>query len=270
MRTVAKRRFGQHFLRDTGVLDRIVRLIKPMPEDVFVEIGAGDGALSARLAGAVSRLIAVEVDVDLLQPLEAKLSRFPTALVIQGDILKMNLAELVGEHLRPAGRLRIAGNLPYNIATAIIRKLLYSSLPIADMAFLLQLEVAHRIAASPGSREFGLLSLLTQHLSQVSIAFKVSPACFVPRPKVTSALVFLRPLFGSLDPCFEACFRELGQAAFGYRRKTIINALRRHAKLGADAARLLAEGGIDGSRRPEDLSVQEYEQLARVRLRIEE
>jgi 16S rRNA (adenine1518-N6/adenine1519-N6)-dimethyltransferase len=269
MRTVAKKRFGQHFLRDTGVLDRISRLIQPRSEDVVIEIGAGDGALSVRLAPAVAQLLAVELDFDCLPALETSLSPFPTARVIQGDILELNLEELAGRHLQAGNRLRAVGNLPYNIATSIIQRLLRSPLPLTDMIFMVQLEVAERIIALPGSRQFGLLSIQCQHLAEAQIAFKVSPACFVPRPKVISAVVTLNPLLPKYsNPALEACFIELVKAAFSHRRKTLANSLRRHSVLGAHSSALLAEAGIDGSRRPEDLSVKEYEHLALTRIRL--
>jgi len=268
MKTPAKKRFGQHFLRDTGVLGRITRLIDPMPGDVVIEIGAGDGALSVRLAPAVARLLAIELDVDCLQPLTASLAPFPSAVVIQGDILELDLGDIARAQLKPGQRLRAVGNLPYNIATAIIQKLLRSPLPIADMLFMVQLEVAERITAAPGSRKFGLLSVHSQHLSEVGMAFKVSSACFVPRPRVTSAIVTFRPRRRPLDPVFEACFIELVGAAFNHRRKTLANSLRRHPSLSAGSATLLSEAGIDGSRRPEDLSVNEYEQLVYTLLRL--
>lgn len=269
MRTVAKKRFGQHFLRDTGVLDRISRLIQPRSEDVVIEIGAGDGALSVRLAPLVAQLLAVEVDVDCLPSLETLLSPFPTANIIQGDILELNLDELAAKHLGAGNRLRAVGNLPYNIATSIIQRLLRSPLPFTDMIFMVQLEVAERIIALPGSRQFGLLSIQCQHLAQVHIAFKVSPACFVPRPKVMSAVVTLHPLLPKhSNTVLEACFIELVKAAFSHRRKTLANSLRRHPVLGTHSGALLSEAGIDGSRRPEDLSVKEYEHLALTRMQL--
>jgi len=268
MRILAKKRFGQHFLRDTGILDRISRLVQPGSEDVVLEIGAGNGALSVRLAPAVARLLAVELDFDCLPALETSLAPFPTAQVIQGDILELDLEELIGRYLQAGNRLRVVGNLPYNIATPIIQRFLHSSLPIADMVFMLQLEVAERIIASPGSRQFGILSIQCQHLAEARIAFKVAPACFVPRPKVMSAVVTLRPLPKPTNPALEACFVELVKAAFSHRRKTLANSLRRNPVLGAHSSALLVEAGIDGSRRPEDLSVKEYEHLALVRLRL--
>jgi 16S rRNA (adenine1518-N6/adenine1519-N6)-dimethyltransferase len=261
----AKKRFGQHFLRDTGVIDRIVRWIHPAPNDVFLEIGAGDGALSCRLASRVSRLMAVEIDSDRVKPLEESLRPFSSAIVIPGDFLRMDLSELVVQHMQSDQQLRIAGNLPYNIATAIIEKLLHDHrTPILDMFFMVQLEVAQRITASPGSRQYGFLSVNCQHYADVEMGFKVSPACFVPRPKVTSAMVSIRPKSMKPDPIFESDFDSIAKAAFSYRRKTLSNALMRHPIFESVCHDLLIRAGIDGSRRAEDLSVLEYECLASI------
>lgn len=262
MRITAKKRFGQHFLRDRGVLDRLVRLVAPMPEDVILEIGAGDGALSTRLAAAARKLLAVELDIECLPVLERSLASFPSACIVAGDILTLDMQELLCDQVRPELRLRVAGNLPYNIATAIIQRLLRLPLPFADMIFMVQLEVAERITARPASRQYGLLSIICQHLAEARIAFKVSPACFVPRPNVMSAVLELHPLKTRRDPEIEDCFVEIARAAFTHRRKTLANSLRRHGDLGPGSASLLAEAGIDGSRRPEDLAVKEYEHLA--------
>jgi 16S rRNA (adenine1518-N6/adenine1519-N6)-dimethyltransferase len=258
-----KKRFGQHFLRDTGVIDRIVRLIQPSSHDVFLDIGAGDGALSLRLAPSVSRLLAIEIDADCIPPLEEALAPFPSATVVAGDILQLDLKELLSPHLPPGMQVRIAGNLPYNIATAIIEKMLHAELPVADMTFMVQLEVAERITAKPGTRDYGSFSVDCQHHSDVRFGFKVSSACFVPRPKVSSAMVSFRPKPSTLDPAFEDDFEALCRAAFNYRRKTLENSLSRHPVFGKVVSLLLERAGINGSRRAEQLSVQEYENLAR-------
>lgn len=258
----AKKRFGQHFLRDTGVIDRIIRWIQPARDDIFLEIGAGDGALSTRLAPRIARLLAIEIDSERVRSLEEALKPFPSAMVIHGDFLRLNSSDLADKHLAPSRKLRIAGNLPYNIATAIIEKLLHDRSPILDMFFMIQLEVAQRITASSGSRQYGFLSVNCQHHADVEMGFKVSPACFVPRPTVTSAMVALRPKEPKPDPALEPDFEGIAKAAFSYRRKTLANALAKHPVFGAVAQILLARAGIDGSRRAEDLSVQEYELLA--------
>ena len=257
-----KKRFGQHFLRDTGVIDRIVRWIRPCGEDLFLDIGAGDGALSLRLAPHVSRLFAIEIDRDCIPNLETSLEPFPSATVVAADVLQLNLAELASPHLQPDGKLRIAGNLPYNIATAIIEKLLHVELPVSDMAFMVQLEVAQRITALPGTRQYGYFSVECQHHSSVRFGFKVSPACFVPRPKVSSAMVSFHPKTSPLHPSVEADFEAIAKAAFSYRRKTLENSLSRHPSIGKISHLILKRAGISGLRRAEQLSVQEYESLA--------
>jgi len=257
----AKKRFGQHFLRDTGVLDRIIRWINPCPENFFLEIGAGTGALSVRLAKSENKLIVVEVDRECIPVLESALSQFNNATIIFEDILSLNLEIFAHQYLKSGQKLTIVGNLPYNIATAIIGRMLRSSLPIQGMFFMVQLEVAERILAHPGTREYGYLSVECQHHSDVRMGFKVSPACFVPRPKVTSAVISLHPKPRQHDDAWESVFAELCKACFAHRRKTIANSLRKHPGFGPIADSLLSKTGIDHSRRAEDLSIQEYEFL---------
>jgi 16S rRNA (adenine1518-N6/adenine1519-N6)-dimethyltransferase len=257
-----KKRFGQHFLRDTGVLERIVRWIQPAARDLFLDIGAGDGALSAHLAPRVACLLAIELDRDCISRLEKALASFKSAIIVAGDVLQLDLSGLVARYLQPGQRLRVAGNLPYNIATAIIEKLTHSGLPIEDLFFMVQLEVAQRITASPGSRRYGFLSVDCQHHCEVQMGFKIAPACFVPRPRVSSAMLSLRPKAGKQDPAFHSAFEALAKAAFSYRRKTLENSLSRNPVFGKIP--LLSRAGIDGSRRAEELSVQEYEHLAQV------
>jgi 16S rRNA (adenine1518-N6/adenine1519-N6)-dimethyltransferase len=259
-----KRRLGQHFLRDTGVLARIVRWIQPAPDDFFLDIGAGDGALSLRLAEKVSRLVAIEVDRDQIPRLEKALEHVESAIVIQADILNLDLPDVIARYSKPDRKIRIAGNLPYNIATAIIEKLLHSSIPIESMFFMVQLEAAQRIAASPDSRQYGYLSVFCQHHCHVQMGFGVSPACFSPRPKVSSAMIALHPKTNPQDPDFESAFESLVKAAFAYRRKTLENSLRRDAALGAVSQDLLRRAGIEGIRRAEDIAVEEYENLANI------
>jgi len=260
----AKRRLGQHFLKDKGVIDRIVRWIHPSERDVILEIGAGRGALSARLASRAYRLIAVELDKDCIPILTQTLAPYESACVVAGDILQINLRELLFPLCQPRLRLRIAGNLPYNIATSIIELLLQLDLPISDMFFMLQLEVAQRILAKPGSREYGYLPVLCQHRAEVRMGFKISPSCFVPRPKVVSATISFNLKPSPLTTECEAAFETLTKAAFSHRRKTLANSLARRPELAKIAHILLERAGIDGSRRPESLSVAEYEQLAQV------
>jgi 16S rRNA (adenine1518-N6/adenine1519-N6)-dimethyltransferase len=259
-----KKRYGQHFLRDTGILNRIVDLVRPEAADLMVEVGSGDGALSIRLAPKVLRLLAIEIDFDLIPMLRQALLPFPNADVIAADILNTDLPALVTPYLRPDINLRLVGNLPYNIGTAIIEQLLSSTAPIQDMTFMLQLETAERIGAAPGSKQYGYFSVFCQHFCEVRMGFKVPPACFVPRPKVFSALISLRPRTGRNISKFDDDFLMVTKAAFAYRRKKLANSLKRHGELKFAAENLLHRAGIDGSRRAEDLSVEEYENLARI------
>jgi 16S rRNA (adenine1518-N6/adenine1519-N6)-dimethyltransferase len=245
-------------------MGRIVRWIQPTSHDLILDLGAGDGALSVALAPAVARLIAIEMDRDCIPRLEAALAPFKSALAIQADILRMDLAELIHQYLEPDQRLRIAGNLPYNIGTAIIEKLLHLDLPIEKMFFMLQLEVAQRMTAQPGSRHYGFLSVYCQHRSDVRMGFKVSPACFVPRPKVSSATVSFVPKAYPQDSGLELDFVMLIKAAFAYRRKKLENSLRRHSQIRRLLCALLSRAGIDGSRRAEEIAVREYEYLASI------
>jgi 16S rRNA (adenine1518-N6/adenine1519-N6)-dimethyltransferase len=260
-----KKRFGQHFLRDTGVIERIVRWTQPTLEDVFLEIGAGDGSLSRHLAPMVARYLAIEIDTECIPILEEALKPLSYATVIQGDFLQMHLGDLAYQYLGSGRKMRVAGNLPYNIATAIIEKLLHHGSPfVTDMFFMVQFEVAQRIAALPGSRQYGYLSVYCQHRSDVQLGFKVSSACFVPRPKVISSMICLRPKKPELEPACEQDFEMIAKAAFSHRRKTLANSLARHAVLRTIAPSLLTRAGIDGSRRAEQLAVREYELLARI------
>ena len=263
----AKKRLGQHFLKGAGILDRIVRWIDPATDHFFIEIGAGTGALSVRLAEKVGALATVEFDSDCIPVLEEALAPFDSAAVVQGDILGMDLAELVSEYLRPEQHLRVAGNLPYNIGTAIIRKLLNADLPIEAMFFMLQLEVAERILAKPGTREYGFISVLCQHHAQVCMGFKVPPTCFAPRPKVMSAVISLHPKPRDKSKEWEMCFEELVKACFAYRRKTLVNSLSRSGHFGEITVVLLEKADIDGERRAESLDVGEYERLADIYLK---
>jgi 16S rRNA (adenine1518-N6/adenine1519-N6)-dimethyltransferase len=264
----AKKRFGQHFLRDTGVIDRIVRWTEPSENDLLIEIGAGEGALTSRLAPKAFHLLAVEIDPDRYEALESVLASFPSAELVKGDFLQLDLDELISQHLAPRINLRIVGNLPYNIATPIIEKLLHSSLPILDMHFMVQLEVAQRIAAESGTRQYGYFSVLCQHFAEVRMGFKVSSACFVPRPQVMSSTIALYPKLEKGDPDYQSAFESLGKAAFAYRRKKLVNSLVRDPAFGEKTYALLELAGIDGSRRAEELSVEEFEHLTEIYQRV--
>jgi 16S rRNA (adenine1518-N6/adenine1519-N6)-dimethyltransferase len=262
MKNVAKKHLGQHFLRDTGVLERILRLIQPSRNDIILEIGAGKGALSSLLAPRVSTLLAVEIDPDCLPSLEAALESCSGAVAVCDDLLRADVGSIIQPHFNANRQLRAVGNLPYNVATAIIERLLTSKLPFQDMVFLLQLEMAQRITASPGSRRYGFFSVFCQHLCDVRMDFKVLPGSFVPRPTVVSAMVVLKPRAGTRESQFEEAFLCLTKAAFAHRRKKLANSLKLHPGFKHITDTLCEVSGIDGSLRPEQLSVADFEQLA--------
>lgn len=250
----ARKRFGQNFLRDLGIISRIIRSIGPREGDRLVEIGPGQGALTAPLLEATGKLEVVELDRDLIPGLRVQFFNYPDFVIHEGDALKFDFAALKGDG--PA--LRVVGNLPYNISTPLIVHLLTMGTAIADMHFMLQKEVVERLAAEPGSTDWGRLSVMAQYYCHVDQLFIVPPEAFVPRPKVDSAIVRLTPHnrlpHTADDP---ALLFELVKLAFGQRRKTLRNNLK-----GRVSAATLEALGIDPARRPQTLSVAEYVAIA--------
>lgn len=256
---LTRKRFGQHFLEPAWA-DKVIRAIAPLPTDVFLEIGPGPGILTSRLAPRVSRLVAVEIDRDLAAALAPALP--PHAAVVSGDVLDVDLAGLLASI---DGPVRVAGNLPYNISSPILFRLLLlaSQRPVQDATLMLQREVADRLAAKPGTREYGVLSVLIQWRATVTRLLAIPPGAFRPPPEVRSALI--RLTFGA--PPFElrdaALFERMVRRMFTQRRKTILNALTAFARdAGVDPARALASAGIDARRRPETLEIVEIARLA--------
>jgi 16S rRNA (adenine1518-N6/adenine1519-N6)-dimethyltransferase len=262
MKVEAKRRYGQHFLRDAGIIDRLIRVIDPSPEDTVLEIGAGEGVLTIRIAPLVGSLAAVEVDNDCIPLLKNNLREHPNVKIVHGDILKLSLSSIFADSRDRSPRFRAVGNLPYNIATPVIEKFLSTPADVEDMTFMVQLEVGQRIAASPGSKEYGFLSVFCQHLAEVDTRFKVPPECFVPRPRVMSVVITLHPRIRNSLPGFYESFVDVTKAAFGHRRKTIANSLRLSMLPAESVEGMLEAAGIAGERRAEDLTVEEYEHLA--------
>jgi len=182
--------------------------------------------------------------------------------------LKLDLPRLIAPLMESGSRLRVIGNLPYNIGTAIIERLLRMDLSIEDILVMVQLEVGQRIVALPGSKQYGYLSVMCQRLADARIHFRVAPGCFVPRPKVWSAVISLRPKCTHSAQTPLEPFLEIVRASFAHRRKTLENSLRRHPEIGGVAVELLARAGINGNRRAEDLSPDEYEALTSVFVRL--
>jgi 16S rRNA (adenine1518-N6/adenine1519-N6)-dimethyltransferase len=242
----ARKRFGQHFLVDEGVLHRIQDAVRPAPGDRLLEIGPGHGALTECLYGEVERYVAVELDRDLIAPLKA---RFQGLEIVSGDILRLDLDALL-----PPPPWRLVGNLPYNISSPLLAKL-FDHLPvIRDMHFMFQREFGRRLGAVPGTRDWSRLSVMTQYHCEVESLFDVPPEAFAPPPKVHSQVVRLRPREQRLevDP---VCFREVLTRAFSARRKRVGNALK---TLSVD----WEQSGVDAGSRPDQLSLEDYVNLA--------
>jgi 16S rRNA (adenine1518-N6/adenine1519-N6)-dimethyltransferase len=250
-----RRRFGQNFLVDTDIVRRIVAAVDPRTNQVIVEIGPGQGALTRPLAESGAELHLLEIDRDLAATLEAEFSRFPKVSVHCVDALRQDLDALCGDH-----RLRLVGNLPYNISTPLLFHLLQWADRIVDMHFMLQQEVVERMAAGPGGRERGRLSIMCQYHCAVTPLFTVPPEAFRPPPRVHSAVVRLTP---HPRPPVEVAdlqqFERLVAQAFSMRRKTLRNSLR--GLLDADA---IAAAGVEPGLRAETLSLEQFAALARM------
>lgn len=249
----ARKRFGQNFLRDTGIIDRIIRAIRPNPGQALIEIGPGQGALTAHLAQSGADLTLVELDRDLIPILEGQFSSSPNVHLIQADALKTDFSAFY-----PDRRLRVVGNLPYNISTPLIFHLLAQHTRVQDMHFMLQKEVVDRLAAAPNTKAYGRLSVMTQYYCRVEPLFEVPPEAFTPRPKVTSAVVKLTPYEQLPFPAQDATLlQRMVRDAFNQRRKTLRNALKALA-----TPEQIVAAGIDPAARPETLALQDFVTLA--------
>lgn len=250
----ARKRFGQNFLRDAGIISRIVACIRPQKGQRIVEIGPGQGAITEQLLEATGALDAIELDRDLITGLRTQFFAYPEFILHQADALKFDFASFRGDGLP----LRVVGNLPYNISTPLIFHLLASRNAIEDMHFMLQKEVVARLAATPGSGAWGRLSVMTQYFCRVDDLFDVPPEAFVPRPKVDSAIVRLVPHQQLPYPANDyETFESLVRTGFSQRRKTLRNNLK-----GVLTAEQIEALKIDPARRPETISLEEWVRLA--------
>ena len=250
----AKRRaLGQHFLRDPGIARAIVDLLAPTPRDLVVEIGPGEGALTDELARRAGRVLALEVDRGLIERLRRRL---PAVEVLEADARTWDYALLA----RPeGGRVLVVGNLPYSVGKPIVAALLEARRVLDAMALMLQREVAERLAAPPGGKVYGALSVLTQAVCDVELALRVPPGAFRPPPQVDSAVVRLTPRESRVPAALEDRFREVVRAAFASRRKTLANALAGGLGCSLGAAREAAtRSGVDPGRRAETLTIEEF------------
>jgi 16S rRNA (adenine1518-N6/adenine1519-N6)-dimethyltransferase len=249
----AKKSLGQHFLHERGVIEKILLAVDPRPGDRLVEIGPGQGAMTFPLLDRHGALTAIEFDRDLLAPLADAARAHGELTLVHADVLDVDFSALAGD-----GMLRLVGNLPYNLSSPILFHALAHAPVIRDMHFMLQKEVVDRMAAGPGSKVYGRLSVMLQAWCEVTALFNVGPGAFKPPPKVDSAVVRLVPrppaTVGIRD---RAHFAAVVRAAFGQRRKTLRNALRQHV----DAGQIEA-AGIDPQLRAEQLAVADFVRLA--------
>lgn len=251
----ARKRFGQNFLQDQGVIRRIIRGISPRPSDHMVEIGPGLGALTQEVLDEAGALDAIELDRDLLPILRTKFFSFEDKFrIFEADAMKFDFASLQQDD-RP---LRIIGNLPYNISTQLIFHLLQHTTCVQDMHFMLQKEVVDRLAAKPGDKLYGRLGIMAQYYCEVEPLFIVPPEAFDPIPKVDSAIVRLTPYQTKPNVAKDlSTLEQIVKTSFSMRRKTLRNNLK-----GIVEAAELEQLEIDPTRRPETLSLSDFITIA--------
>jgi 16S rRNA (adenine1518-N6/adenine1519-N6)-dimethyltransferase len=255
-----RKRFGQHFLSPEWAR-KVVDVIAPTPEDVFVEIGPGSGALTRPLAAGAKQIVAIEIDRDLAAALAGHLPG--NVSLVTGDFLRLDLESMVRD-LAPASGIRVVGNLPYNISSPILFRLLelhQRTALLRDATVMLQREVVERITASPGTRDYGVLTIMLRLHAKTESLLALPPGAFRPPPKVSSAvaqLQFVPPTVRVERPQFE----RLVKTIFSQRRKTLGNALKPLRPEPGFAAALLHRAGIDPRRRPETLDLPELAALA--------
>ena len=254
----AKKHLGQNFLHDHGVIANIVLAINPQPGDAIVEIGPGPGALTFPLLKKHGALTAIEFDRDLHAPLQAAAQAHGTLHLIEGDVLGVDFSALAAQRGDAHGQIRLVGNLPYNLSSPILFHALDHAAAIRDMHFMLQKEVVERMAAGPGSKVYGRLSVMLQAYCAVTPLFIVPPGAFKPAPKVDSAVVRLVPKpQAAIGVAHPPSFANVVRAAFGQRRKTLRNALQGVA----DSAHIEA-AGLRPDARAEQVEVAGFVRLA--------
>ena len=252
MKHIARKRFGQNFLHDKFVLDNITEAIAPQADDSLVEIGPGLGAMTGLLLKRLNRMHVVELDRDLVVRLEKTFN--PAKLTIHaGDALKFDFSTIP---VAPGQKLRVVGNLPYNISSPLLFHLAEIAPLVQDQHFMLQKEVVERMVAAPGSKTYGRLSVMLQWRYDMTLLFIVPPTAFEPPPKVESAIVRMIPISRPL-PCDEETLAAVVMKAFSQRRKVIRNCL-----AGMFTEAQIIEAGIDPTLRPETVALAQYVALA--------
>jgi len=260
---IPKKKWGQHFLIDRNILNKVIRTAQVEEKDVVLEVGPGLGEMTIGLAKKAKRVITIEIDSKLVEILKKKVTDYPNVEVIKGDILKVDFNKLLNQEKDP---VKVVANLPYQISTPLLFRFIESKKLFFSLTLMLQKEVAERMVAPPGGKEYGPLSIFVQLVSNLSIRFFVKPTAFFPPPKVESAVIHMvwkeKPMVEVKD---EEWFKKIVKGCFSYRRKTLINALK-HSDLPLpnDIEPKVKKIGIDPQRRPETLSIEEFVNLAEI------
>ena len=257
LRVRPKQSLGQNFLTDQNIARNIVRSLKLRPDDPVVEIGPGQGALTGLLAAATTNLVAVEIDRRVVENLRERFGSLG-ARIVHGDILTVDYGGLVPSG---GGRLRVVGNIPYHLTSEILFGIFDAWRSVRDATIMIQREVAKRLTAAPGTKEYGILSVCTRFYGTPELLFTVSPNCFYPKPAVTSAVVRIT-LHDNVDRSVdERLFRTVVRTAFGKRRKTLRNSLQDLQFTEEQLAAILSDDTLGLKRRAEELSVEQFVEL---------
>ena len=261
----AKKSFGQNFLVDQSYIDKIIAALNPQRDEVVIEIGAGRGALTEKLIERSGKVIAVELDRDLIPLLREKFGRFENFRIIEADALKIDFSEISKIENK---KLKLVANLPYYISTAILQKLIEQRAAFSEMVLMFQREVVRRITAEAGDSERGFLTVLVEASLAAENLFDVPPQAFRPSPKIWSSVARLITKLNNYNEIFNSSiFREVVSCGFSQKRKTILNNLKKlspelHGK-NIDAKKVLINCEIDSQRRAETLSLEEWKKIAR-------
>lgn len=253
----ADKKLGQNFLIDENIVRNIVAAAELSDKDTVLEVGPGIGTLTQGLAESGAAVVAVELDKRLLPVLDTTLEGYDNVRIVNGDILQVDIMQTVG-----VDEFKVCANLPYYITTPIIFALLEKRLPMERLVAMVQKEVAERMAAKPGGKDYGALSVAIQYYTEPEIAFIVPPSSFIPAPSVDSAVIVCkRREKPPVEVCDEALFFRVVKAAFSLRRKMLNNSLKNMGIKGEQVAKWLELAGVDGKRRAETLSLEDFAAL---------
>lgn len=262
----ADKKLGQNFLIDETVVRRIVEAAELTPEDTVLEVGPGIGTLTQGLAESGASVVAVELDKRLLPVLDVTLEGYDNVRIVNGDILQVDIMEQVQKP-----DFKCCANLPYYITTPIIFAILEKRLPMERLVVMVQKEVAERMAAKPGSKDYGALSVAIQYFTEPEIAFIVPPSSFIPAPSVDSAVIVCkRRSTPPVEVCDENLFFRVVKAAFSLRRKMLSNSLKNMGIKGEQVTKWLELAGVDGKRRAETLSLEDFAALTNTFAQVKE